>query len=532
MVEKTDSTEGSLLLFNGQIHTLDEAKPRAEAVLIESERFRRVGSNDELSSADASEKLDLQGLAVFPGFIDSHVHLLSYGLSLREVDLTSASSINDILDMIRSAEPEGRVVRASQLDPESLKEGRYPTRTELDSVFKKRPVFVKRRDEHSSALNSAAFRLLGFSGEMTGVEVDTSTGEPTGVLRQRANQVALEKFHGMIDEDEMEDAYIEGCRSALAKGVTTIHSLIGADESPKRKDWEILREILDDLPVRIVPYFQTRDVEKILRLGLETIGGCILVDGSIGSRTAAFSEDYRDDPGNKGCLYLGDEELSTFFELSEKVSLQIAVHAIGDRAVEQVLNCYEKVLAKSGIKDQRHRIEHAEYVREEQFKRMARLKICLGMQPAFEGFWGQAGGMYERRLGKDRAGRLNSFNTALKHGVCIAGGSDAPITPVDPVYGIHCAVNHPSEESKLSVEKAIRMFIYGGAYIAHMESEIGVIKPGYLADVVGLSADPLSLKPDKIKNIEVILVIQNGEILINKLPSLGQVEARRGAGYV
>lgn len=531
MVEKTDSTGNSLLLCNGQIHTLDEAKPLAEAVLIESGGFRRVGSNDELSSAHASRKLDLQGVAVFPGFIDSHVHLLSYGLSLREVDLTSASSIDDVLDMIRNAGEKGGVVRASLLDPESLREGRYPTRAELDSVFKERAVFVKRRDEHSSILNSAAFKLLGLSGEMTGIEVDPSTGEPTGVLRQRANQVALERFHGMIDEGEMKDAYIEGCWNAAEKGVTTVHCLIGADESPERKDWEILKGILDELPVRIVPYFQTRDVDKILGMGLDRIGGCILVDGSIGSRTAAFSEDYCDDPGNKGCLYLGDEELTSFFELSEKVNLQIAVHAIGDRAVEQVINCYEKVLAKSGVKDQRHRIEHAEYVREEQFERIARLNICLGMQPAFEGFWGQTEGMYERRLGKDRARRLNSFNTALKHGVRIAGGSDAPITPVDPIYGIHCAVNHPSEESRLSVERAIKMFTEGGAYIAHKESEIGVIKPGYLADVVGLSADPFSFKPDKIEDIQVVLVIQNGKVLINKLPGSGQAEARRGAGY-
>jgi hypothetical protein len=140
--------------------------------------------------------------------------------------------------------------------------------------------------------------------------------------------------------------------------------------------------------------------------------------------------------------------------------------------------------------------------------------------------------MYERRLGKDRARRLNSFNTALKHGVCIAGGSDAPITPVDPIYGIHCAVNHPSEESRLSVERAIKMFTEGGAYIAHKESEIGVVKPGYLSDLVGLSADPFSFKPDKIKDIQVVLVIQNGEVLIDKLPGSGQAEARRGAGYV
>lgn len=531
MVEEDCSNGKSLLLFNGRIHTMDEENPIAEAVLIESGRVKRVGSNDELSAADACRRLDLQGVATLPGFIDSHVHLLSYGLSLEEVDLTMAQCIDDVLHMISKATVKGGILMASQLDPDSLKEGRYPTRAELDSVFEEEAVFVKRRDEHSSVLNSAAFELIGLPPGTPGIEADPSTGEPTGVLKLRANQIALETFHGTVDEEDMRRTYLSACRNILNKGVTTVHSLVGADENPARKDCETLVDILDELPVRVIPYYQTRDVEKVLRLGLERIGGCILVDGSIGSRTAAFSEDYTDDPGNRGCLYFKDEELASFFELCERSGLQVAVHAIGDRAVEQVISCYEDLLEKSGIKDQRHRIEHAEYIREEQFERIARFGICLSMQPAFEGFWGQPGGMYERRLGKDRAGKLNSVATALKRGICVAGGSDAPVTPVDPMYGIHWAVNHPAEGSRLSVEEAVRMFTQAGAYIAHKDFEHGVIKPGYSADLVGLSADPFSAATDEIKDIDVVLVVQRGKMAVSKLPSPRQRDARRGAGY-
>jgi hypothetical protein len=510
---------------------MDEANPLVEAALMEGGVFKRVGPSQELTRLPAAASVDLQGIAVFPGFVDSHVHLLSYGLSLREVDLTSAGSIDDLLEMLRKAKKDGRVLRACQLDPESLKEKRFPTRKELDSVSKDTPMFVKRRDEHSSVLNTAAFDTLGLPQNTPGIEVDSGTGEPTGVLKRQANQIALEKFHGMIDDAEMKTAYMEASSSALAMGVTTLHALIGADENPVRKDCETLLEIQDELPVRTIPYYQTRNVDKVLRLGLERIGGCILLDGSIGSRTAAFSSDYADEPGNNGCLYLKDEELLSFFERSEKGGLQIAVHAIGDRAVEQAISCYEKVLGKSGIRDQRHRIEHAEYVKDEQWERIAKLGICLGMQPAFEDFWGYPGGMYEKRLGKTRVRAMNSFATALKNGICVAGGSDAPITPVDPILGIHSAVNHPSTESRLSVEESVRAFTWAGGYAAHKEAVFGLVKPGYCADAVGLSADPFSAQPGEIRDIKIVFVVQDGQVRINKLPSPRILAAKRGAGY-
>jgi len=507
----------SVLLHNATFYTMDAASPVAEAVLIEGGKIKEVGRWMDLSRCETGQRVDLMGSTVVPGLIDSHVHLLSYGLSLGEIDLTDARSLADVLDMLESAEVEGSVIRACQLDPDSLMESRYPTRGELDSVSAGRPLFVKRRDEHSSVVNSAAFRLLSLPPDMEGIELDSATGVPSGVLRKKANQMALETFHGMIDEGEMREAYSRAAESAAAKGATTVHALIGADERPDRKDCEVLMAVQDELPIRTIIYYQTREVDRALRLGLDRVGGCILMDGSIGSRTAAFFSDYADDPGNCGCLYLTDEELTTFFESAERSSLQIAVHAIGDRAVEQAVRCYETVRAKHRVWDRRHRIEHAELVLDEHLDRMAALNICLGMQPAFEGFWGGPGGMYERRLGPERAGRLNRLADAVSRGIRVSGGSDAPITPVDPLYGIHSAVNHPVEDSRLTLKQALEAFTAAGASIAHRETELGSIKPGFHADLAGLSSDPFSARPESIKDIEISFAICRGRLVAGKL---------------
>jgi predicted amidohydrolase YtcJ len=527
MVDRECRSLSPLVLLNGDIHTMDESNPVAQAILLESGRVRKVGRNEEFSNTGSAERLDLEGMTVFPGFIDSHVHLLSYGLSLDEVDLTEARSIADVLGMLREERPRGAVVRASQLDPDSLAEKRYPRRSELDSVFGKVPAFIKRRDEHSSVVNTAALELLSLSPETPGICTDPSTGEPSGVLKMQANQFALETFHGMIEPEEMKEAYARAARAALEYGVTSIHSLIGSDENPARRDCEILLEIMDELPARVIPYYQTKDVEKVLELGLERIGGCILIDGSIGSRTAAFESEYADDPGNRGCLYIGEDELLSFFESAEENGLQIAVHAIGDRAVERALSSYEKLMAKYGIRDHRHRIEHAEYVTEGQFERIADSGICLGMQPAFEGFWGGDGRMYDRRLGRERAGKLNALARAVSYGIRVAGGSDAPITPPDPIYGIYCAVNHPSEESRVTLPEAVKMFTSNGALVAHKEGEIGSLRAGCCADLVGVSPDPFSAKKEDLNETKVVLVVQNGEVVLRRERTDG-----REAGHV
>jgi predicted amidohydrolase YtcJ len=522
MVTDDSTIDQPVLLHNALVHTMDEANPVADTVVIEKGRIGKVGKWSELSRIEAGQTVDLRGLTVIPGLVDSHAHLLSYGLSLGEVDLTDARSIDEVLSLLSSAGVEGEVLRSSQLDPDSLAEGRYPTMSELDSVSSDRPVFVKRRDEHSSALNQAAFRLLALPPDTEGIEVDPRTNRPSGILKKKANQMALEFFHGMIDDAEMREAYLKASWSAAGKGATTVHSLVGADEDPKRSDCETLMAMSEELLIRTIPYYQTRDVEKVARLGLDRIGGCILLDGSIGSRTAAFSADYLDDPGNNGSLYLTDEELLSFFESAEERGLQIAVHAIGDRAVEQALRSFERLVEKYGREDRRHRIEHAEYVLDGQFDRIAEAGISLGMQPAFEGFWGETGGMYERRLGVHRAGELNALASAVSRGICVAGGSDAPITPIDPIYGIHCAVNHPSAGSRLSVRQALEAFTSAGARIAHKEGELGAIKSGFHADLVGLSADPFSIEPDKIREIEMVFVICRGRLVVDRIGGDGQ----------
>ncbi len=508
----------TLILHNASILTMDpEGDERATALAAEGDRIVAVGGEDEVLqlAGPETETIDLAGMTVLPGFIDTHVHFVATGMRLHHMmDLTGLGSVDQLLQQVRSEAEEkeaGAWILGWGFDHYALAEKRYPTRAELDAAAPDNPVFLRRRDGHSSIFNSAGLQTLRVSTDTPGYNVDEA-GHPTGVLQARANSAANEEIAELLRTPEMgREACLAAAREAVSVGITTLHALTAGE--PQESEGQAIALSREDLPVRVVEYYQTTNVDAVLDAGLPRIGGCILIDGSIGSQTAALQEPYSDDPSTRGVLYFEGEEIEKFMHTAHSAGLQIAVHAIGDRAIEQALTAFESVLGNEPQPERfRHRIEHFLIPTADQMDRAHQLGITPAMQPAFEHFWGGPDGLYASRLG-ERVQRTNPFRTLLDMGVVVGGGSDSLVTPMNPLLGVHSAVNHPNPAHRLSVREAIGLFTQNGAHQAFEEGDKGSVSPGKLADMVILSDDPTAVSPENIRDVQVKATIIGGEFV-------------------
>jgi hypothetical protein len=279
-----------------------------------------------------------------------------------------------------------------------------------------------------------------------------------------------------------------------------------------------VRALLDhapSMPVHIVLYWQTMHVDAVRALGLPRIGGCIWVDGDMGPHTAALKQPYADQPCSCGQLYISDERLQQFVREANAANLQIALHAVGDAAVEQVLRAYRHALTDHPRTDHRLRVEHFEIYDDDLLREAKALGVFVAIQPAFDGYFG---GIQEnaRFLGGERAQRADAIATFDRHGIPSGGGSDSTVTPLGPLYGMHCAVNHTNARERVSAERALRLWTIDNARLAFEETQKGTIAPGKLADLAVLDADPLQVDPLTIKDIGVAMTIREGDITYHR----------------
>jgi predicted amidohydrolase YtcJ len=480
---------------NAGIHTFDEEDHVYGSMFIENGRIVQVGD------FDIPNGRDLEGKFIIPGFIDSHVHILETGLQKIFLDLEGGLTLEEVFDRLSATYKRHGFVMGFNLEPEIINEQRMPTREELDRVVKEIPVIIKRKDGHSAALNTRGLEIAFGGSLIEGIELERYK-KPTGLVSGPANERAVETFDRLVPDETKIEAFFKTCESAFSKGVTTLVAMVGSDK-PDDNTCELLLSVLDRLPCRVIPFYQTKNIDRVLRLGLKRIGGCILVDGSFGSRTAALNEDYTDDPGNKGILYFDDQELLDFLKKTELFGFQTALHAIGDRAIAQVINCYGKFETNGAL---RHRIEHCELLADDLIEQIKNLGLITSVQPAFEHYWGGSGKMYEKRLG-ERSKLTNPFRKLIDAGIMLCGGSDSPITPIDPLLGIASAINHPNPDFRVCLNEGYGMFTKNGAYAIFMENTIGSLKPGSFADFLVISSDPLS-GPD----FEILEVYGDGNL--------------------
>jgi len=490
--------------------------PEATFVAVRGGRVAAVGSGDDARGLERAgvPAIDFGNATVFPGLWDAHVHLLLTGLALRHVDLSGARRLDDVFDLVREAAARGgELTICAGFDESRLAERRLPTGAELDAASPRKPAAVVRVDSHSLVVNEAAWRFLAVDASWPGVEPD-ATGKPTGVLRGRANELARAQMHDRLDAATKAAAYRDAAALAASRGVVALCTLKGGQISGA-DDVRVLQRCRDELPVETVIFPQVPTAAAARELGLPRLGGCILVDGSLGSRTAALAEPYADRPTTRGELYFAADDLNALVLGAHAAGLQIALHAIGDRAVSQALDAYEVAAQEHRRADCRHRVEHAELLSDFDLQRAAELGVVLSMQPAFQWFWGGPGGMYEERLG-ERYRRTNRLRAALRAGVLLAGGSDANITPLDPLLGIAAAVNHPTEEERLTFDEALATFTVGAATASFAEDDWGTLAPGKWASLTALARDPRGLPAEDIAATEVVATVVKGEFTYRK----------------
>jgi len=501
-----------MIIYNGNILTLDAGERKVEALAVEGGKIAELGTTSEIRRryGDGAESIDLHGKTVLPGFIDTHVHFLWTAITATGIDLAEVRSIDEILakvDERARQTPSGDWIFGYFIT--HLPDHGMPTRFDLDRISTHHPIRLTHRNGHLCSLNTMAFELLHVPRGMKGVE--RLSGEVTGVIRDPAI-LALPHPSLSLNDKKKFQALKLASQSALAKGVTTIHALGGGTRNPRAT--ELLLKIKKDLPVKLVLYHQSMIVQESLDLGLPRIGGCICADGAFESHTAALFEPYADDPDNYGTLTYTQDQMSDFILSAHRAGLQVAIHCEGDRAIEQVLYAYERALREVPRKDHRHRIEHFEIPTENQIERVAKAGIAVAMQPAFlpAFFFRNGVERYEAFLGKARLKRIHPYRTMLSHGILMAGGSDSSVTKIDPLAGIEAAATHPHSGERLPVLEAIKLFTINGARFAFEEDLKGSIEDGKAADLVILSQDPCSVPPDQIGKIPVEMTFVDGKI--------------------
>jgi len=512
-----------LLLRGGTVHTLDDDRTTAEAVLFRDGRVVAVGDAETVDShATDAQRINLDGRTVLPGFNDAHTHVFSVGIGLLETDLSAADDREAALDLLAvnaDSTPAGEWVLGFGYDESTWPAGErgYLTRTELDAVSEEHPIVAVRVDGHSATLNGRALDAVDFEG----VEHDVRTegGEPTGrVVEDATGRVRAASYPDVPKAREALDAAIDHYHEL---GVTSIQTVAGLTRV--REHGSVQQEALfahwrdDDLDLRTtfyVPQWQAASLSDLeiasgfgddwLRLGgLKTFS-----DGSIGSETANTHREF--DGGGFGEMVNDREQLREWFAHAARTNQQIATHAIGGEAIDIVIDEYERALEQyADSVDPRLRIEHAELATEEAIERMADAGIVASMQPNFLQ-WNGDDGLYENRFGADVRPENNRYRDVLDAGVPLAFGSDK--MPPGPLYGMEFAVDSPHESQRLTVDEALAAYTRGAAYAEFKEDEKGVLEPGRFGDAVVLDADPYETQ-DAIDEIGVELTIVDGTVV-------------------
>lgn len=490
-------------IWSGEGRTID-------AVLVEGSSIVWTGNRTELGPVESdTEVLELGDAFMCPGLVDTHVHFIETGISLRGCDLRESASIKEIQERL-SAHKGSSMILASGYDDTILAEKRFLCAADLDVAVKDRPVFVSRRDGHSCVLNTMALWEVNLPPETQGICLDEN-GNMTGMFKGDANQIIRTTWHRLIPLQEKMEGCMEAAHLAHQRGATGCHALEGGWFCGDG-DVEMLLRRRHEIPFNLTIYHQIMDVGAVVAQGLPRIGGCLLLDGSFGSRSAALDKPYHDGIGD-GNLYMEDEVLSKMVWEATAQGLQCAVHAIGERAIDQALRVYEKAAGAPACRALRHRIEHFELPRPEHIEKAAQLGICLGMQPAFERYWGGEGNMYEMRLGPERRKQTNPFRSILDKGIRVGFGSDSDITPLDPMLGMGAACTHPTEEQRVKPIEALRAYTVDAARISRTEEESGVLSGGCRSDITVLARNPLAVPGEEIEHINVLMTMVGGEIV-------------------
>jgi predicted amidohydrolase YtcJ len=537
--------KASLVLTNGRIYTQDGGRNVVEALAVAGGRIVATGDNAAmlaLLGADA-KAIDLGGRCVIPGLVDAHVHFQSYSLRLRQVDLAGSADLDEALGRIVGHLEKGSGadwLRGGGWNQEEWLDGRFPEAADLDKVVPERPAIMWHKSAHAAWVNSRALRIANIGPDTPdppGGHIQRfEDGLPTGILFEEAIDLASDCAPRPTDSQIVE-AMREAQDRCIRAGLTGIHDFDG------RSCFRALQRLRADgeLKLRVVKNIPVYRLEHAIGVGLRTgfgdewlqIGGVkIFADGALGPRTAAMIEAYVGEPENRGIVVTDKEEMVARATEASANGLSVTIHAIGDRANHDVLDVYEAVRAEEARRRVetgggghsggrlRHRIEHAQIVHPNDFKRFAELDVIASMQPIHatsdmamaDRYWG------------GRARYSYAWRTLLDNGTTLVFGSDAPIDPIEPLTGLFAAVTRRSPdgspdpegwypEQRLSVAEAVQAYTMGAAVTSGREGVLGSIETGKLADFTILDSDIFSVSPDELREASIAGTVVGGQLL-------------------
>jgi hypothetical protein len=525
----------TLAVVNARIWTGDVQRPWADALAVDGTRIAAVGSSAEIRKlAPGSARLiDAKGAMIVPGFTDSHVHFIDGGFALQSVKLRDAKTRQEFIRRIAAfakTVPAGAWILNGDWDHENWG-GELPARQWIDSVTPNNPVWINRLDGHMNLANTAALKAAGATREVKdvagGTIVRDAAGELTGVFKDNAATI-IERVVPDAPA-ELKDRALEAAMSFVAEqGVTAVQHMGGwgdLDVFQRAHDAGRLRTRLYAL-VPISTWERLAATVKSRGRGDDwlRIGGLKgFVDGSIGSHTAAMLEPFTDNANDRGLLVNTPEDLYEWTSGADKAGLQVAVHAIGDRAIRMQLDIFERVARENGPRDRRFRIEHAQHPAPPDIARFGALGVIASMQPYHaidDGRW------VDKVIGPERAKGTYAFKSMLDAKATLAFGSDWFVAPPTPLEGIYAAVTrrtlddlrpggwHP--EQKITVEQALRAYTAGAAFAGWAEKERGLLKKGMLADFTMIDRDLTAVAPEKIREAKVLMTVVGGKAVFER----------------
>jgi predicted amidohydrolase YtcJ len=550
-----------LVLTNGIISTMDENHPRASMIAIRGESIIAVAYNisDAVKSEQAAEVqaligpntrvIDLGGKFAMPGFNDAHIHLFGAAYAKLQIDFTGVKSIAEFQDRIRARLKDykpGEWILGRGWDHTLWPGKKFPARQDLDAVSTDHPMVFGRLDGHVAIANSRALKIAVVTRDTPDppgghIERDASSGEPTGMLEESA----MSLVYGRIPRYSMEQrrrAFQLVMDEAVQYGVTSVqdNSVMDADDAANygwqnflvldqlKREGKLKFHVTEWLPF-LAPVSR---LEEMRRFGgsstpenpgdpwLKTGQAKLIMDGSLGSRTAAMLAPYSDDPSTSGILEIEPDRLKQMAIERDRAGFQLGFHAIGDRANRVALDTFAAVLEANGPRDRRDRVEHAQVVEAVDFTRFGKLNVIASMQPAHlldDERWATD------RLGPERSRGAYAWHTMERNGVPLAFGTDYPVVPINPLRGIYACVTRQltdgmpkrgwQPQERLRAKDCFRAYTVGSAFAQFEEQRKGTIAPGMLADIVVYPKDLNETKPSEILTISVVMTIVGGKIV-------------------
>lgn len=547
--QREDDGAVDLIVINGKVYAADGGADLAEAVAIRGNKVIRVGSNREIQRLKRAQTvvIDAKGGAVMPGFNDSHAHLINGGLSLDQINLGDATTIDAIKDTIRvwsEAHPEREWItgRGWYYQPFN---GTMPTRQVLDALVPDRPAYLIAYDGHTGWANTKALKAAGINRRTKApangaIVKDPRTGEPTGALKEAAMALMTAAAPKATDEDRLA-AILAAIDEAHRFGITSVQDAGGTAE-----DLELFDRLRKHGKLTLRVYQALRADATLTEAGLDAIDqvrtrfaddpllktGAIklIADGVIESHTAAMLEPYANRPSTKGDPRFTPEQLNKVVAMLDKRGWQVMTHAIGDSAVRMTLDAYQAAAETNAAleRGRRHRIEHIETIDPDDVPRFGKLGVIAAMQPVHATPSPTPGDVWSVNIGDARASRGWMWNSIAKAGGRLAFGSDWPVMTLDPLKGLHVAVTRTTPDGlpeggwipteRLPIRKAIDAYTRDAAWASFDELRKGMLKRDMLADIVVLTDDIFSGPASRLTTTEVAVTIADGKVVYRRDP--------------